>query len=246
MTIIYSNNLDAGFADVAGLQAAGVAVSGSAQPGGIGDSLSIVGGVMVSTLTETDAPTLGGKRSEIVPTSADALGDERWYTWDVLAQGAAWADDACNGDRGFTLMQIHDKDGGPVRAPCFGMLYDGRHLYAAIPQAEPPAESPASKVVGAVAAAPGAWYSCALYVKWDNAGLGELSVFVNRVALVKRLRIGTAYNADAPYLKLGVYNGQSLTGYGERSALYRNVRVRSFDSFVSALGGVPLCPAMSV
>lgn len=241
MALLYSHPLDTSFSGVGGLQAAGIADTGNNRPNGIGTSLVISGGAMVSTLLETDPPTNSGSRAEIVPTVADALGDERWYTWEMRVND--WPlNDACSGDKFFTLMQIHDKDGGPVRAPCFGLAYDGIGIVCFVPNSSPPTETTLSRAPGSAPMSQGVWHKCALRAIWSNAGAGTMEFYLDRRPVFKEIINGTAYNADAPYLKLGVYNGPHLTGYTKRQAMYRNVRTfSSGDSLYDVLGGPPLC-----
>ncbi len=241
MALLYEIPLSDSFSGVGLLEANGTSATGDSLPSGIGDSIYIESGHMVSNLRETDAATGFGKRCEIVPGAPDGLGDDRWYTFDWMAPHGWPLSDGCSGNKLFAIMQVHDT-AGPARCPCFELFYDGIGLVASIPNLVPPVESEAYRGMGAIRANQGVWHSVALHAKWSNSSSGLLVLYINRRPIFKLDSIGTAYNADAPFLKLGTYNYHGLTGWGSRKSHHRNVRVYSGgDSLVDVLGGHPLC-----
>lgn len=242
MSLLYHYPLTSTFAGVETLQANGISGTGDALPTGIGDSLSISGGCMVSRLRDTDSLIGLGQRSEIT-APVESLGDERWYCWEWKASG--WA-----AGREFSIMQIHDTpDGGDnPRAPNFLMLYDGANLKAHTPQASLPTESINYNLIGAMPMAQDVWHSACLHVKWDNAGAGFIDVVMDGYMIARRINIGTAYtDVVGPYLKLGVYDYSHAGGFGERIGFFRNVKIWSGpEKWTNVIGSAPRCRPMSV
>lgn len=237
MSLLYSYPLSSSFAGVDSLQASGISGTGNALQSGIGDSLLISGGCMVSRLRDTDTMIGLGQRSEIT-APPDAIGDERWYCYEWMVEG--WPV-----GRQFSLQQIHDTpDGGDApRAPNFLMLYDGANLMAHAPQQQPPAESINYNLIGSMPMAQGVWHSACLHAKWSNAGVGLLDVYMDGYAIVRQINIGTAYtDVVGPYFKLGVYDYSHAGNFGERVGHFRNVKIWSGqETLNNVLGGAPKC-----
>ena len=57
-----------------------------------------------------------------------------------------------------------------------------------------------------------------------NNEAGYLQAFVDGVQVYQNWQRGTSYNADAPYFKLGIYDGPHNADFGTKSARFRNVR----------------------
>lgn len=242
MSLLYSYPLTSTFSGVDSLQANGISGTGNALSDGIGDSLYISGGCMVSHLRESDAQVGLGNRCEIT-APPDSLGDERWYSWEWLASG--WAT-----GRDFSIMQIHDTpdNGDNPRSPNFLMLYDGANLKAHTPQAALPLESINYNMIGAMPMAQDVWHSACLHIKFDNAGVGFLDVVMDGYMVARRINIGTAYtDVVGPYFKLGVYDYSHNGGFGERTGFFRNVKIWSGqEKWTNVIGSAPMCRPMHV
>lgn len=247
MALLATWPLSTTFAGLGLLEANGTSVTGDESPGGIGTHLYMLDGKMVARNNETDAATSGGHRSEIVPGPVESLGNERWYSFEWMAPSVSWpAVDGCSGNRMFAIMQIHDTPGSP-RCPCFELWYDGKEFMVNIPAFQPPIENENYRGMGAIGAELDVWHTVVLHALWSNTAAGLLEIYINRMPIFRAFGIGTAYNADAPFLKLGTYNYQGLTGFGERVGYYRNLKIYSTgDLFTDILGGQLVCRPFAV
>jgi hypothetical protein len=235
MAIIASYPLRDSFAGVYQLQAMNTFPIGDASPDGIGNSLKIVNGWMVSTITDTDPLTATGQRAEI--QAAPDPNAERWYSWKMMIP-LDWIDSA-----DMTLMQIHDSpdNGDPARSPNFVLSTWGGLLKYTIPAAELPAENNNGSTFSAGPLVKGHVYECCLHVNWQPNGFGFRELFIDKVPIFRQYNIGTHYvDVVGPYFKLGVYNHGHVAGFGIRTAYYRDVVIRSGnDGYQSVLGGLP-------
>jgi len=71
-----------------------------------------------------------------------------------------------------------------------------------------------------------------------------MEVFVDGVQIYKNWNLATAYTADTPYFKLGIYDGPHLANFGTKSARFRNLKRYSGNGGYSDVldSGVPLPP----
>lgn len=226
--------LSASFAGVNSLQAngsdnPGPSPTGDSSPAGIAGRLEIVsdptgirGGVMRSTLYETDATTGGYRRSEIAGPK-NALG-EWWYRWRVML-----SPDWPNLSAPFILAQLHDTpDGGDgTKAPNWLLTVLSGHWRCTVPEQTLPAEGGNLRRLGTAKCVPGVWYDCCLHVLWATGESGFREFFLDGVPMFKEFKTPTQYtDVDGPFLKLGVYDGLSAAdGWVSRRAYYSDVQI---------------------
>lgn len=209
------------FAGVQGMQCMGsTAYTPAGNPDGIAGSMEIVDGWFKATIRQTDPPTATGIRSEITLPN-QALGDEAWFTWDMLIQSSEWSD--FTGE--IIIGQCHPKEG--INASGYFDFYvnDG-WLTFAIPRTEPPTEGSYNKTHFYVHPFKRDHiYKMAIHTKWvATAGAGFLEAFVDGVQVYKNWFRGTGYATDTPYFKLGLYDGPHLANFGTKSARFRNLK----------------------
>jgi len=231
------------FAGVDGqLQCMGTSWSSSTYPDGVAGSMEIVDGWFKGTIRQTDPATFSGIRSEIIPFSTQALGDEIVFTWEMLIKSSEWPDHS--GD--IVLGQLHTEDTIVAAVP-FAISAKGGTLFFDIPNSEPPTESLTYKrnVIGDLRL--DHIYKMAVRMRCINNTTGYLQAFVDGVQVYYNWQRGTNYNADAPYFKLGIYDGPHLANFGTKSARFRNVRrYTGVDAYSLFLGNVPLPPKRMV
>jgi len=227
------------FAGVDGqLQCMGTSWSSSSYPNGVAGSMEIEDGWFKGTIRQTDPPTFSGIRSEIIPFSTQALGDEVVFTWEMLIKSSEWTDHS--GD--IVLGQLHTKDDISA-AVGFAFAAKGGTLFFDIPNSEPPTESWNEKrnIIGALQL--DHIYKMAVRMRCINNTTGYLQAFVDGVQVYQNWQRGTSYNADAPYFKLGIYDGPHNADFGTKSARFRNVRrYTGVDAYSLFLGQPPLPP----
>ena len=215
------------------LQCMGAAYAPASYPNGVAGSMEFDDGWFKGTIRQTDPPTFTGIRSEIIPFSTQALGDEVIYTWEMLIKSSEWADHS--GD--IVLGQLHTKDDIPA-AVGFAFAAKGGTLFFDIPSSEPPTESWNEKrnIIGALQL--DHIYKMAVRMRSINNTTGYLQAFVDGVQVYQNWGRGTSYNADAPYFKLGIYDGPHNADFGTKSARFRNVRrysgVTAYSEFLDA------------
>jgi Polysaccharide lyase len=217
MTLVYSQNFDMSFAAVPQLQANGTIVTGAASPSGIAGRMDIVGGVFRSRIVDTDPPTATGVRAECVFTPA-ALGDEDWIRFEVLVNRADWDDTGT-----CSVCQIHNKD---TIAAAVNLVLVVKHGGWSIwtPAVDPPVEQGGFQQTQ-FEFLYDRWNEVVIHAKWLNNTNGFLEVFINNVSAFRRFDVGTAYNGDTPYFKLGAYDAPHQLGFGTKTAYYRNLKM---------------------
>lgn len=239
MSLIYSNSFSSSFAGVTTMQAKGSIVSGNDSPSGISDAISIVDGVFRSKLVDTDPTTAVGLRSELSFAPA-ALGDDEFLTFEVMIKDAEWDEVGSSSDR-MVICQVHNEDS--ISAAQNLLVYiEDRTIAVWHPLTEPPSTGSNYIVRSLGNFAFDAWQKLSFRARWINASTGYLDVYFNnrRVPNASFISRGTAYNSDAPYIKIGCY-AAGITGFGTRIAYYRNfAHYRgAAESFLTVLGGTP-------
>jgi hypothetical protein len=201
------------------LQCMGSAYAPASYPTGVAGSMEFDDGWFKATIRQTDPTTFTGIRSEVLPFTTQALGDEVVFTWEMLIKSSEWANHT--GD--IVLGQLHTKDSINA-AVGFAFAAKGRMLFLDIPNSEPPTESWTEKrnVIGALKL--DHVYQMAVRMRCINNTTGYLQVFVDGVQVYQNWQRGTSYNGDGPYFKLGIYDGPHNADFGTKSARFRNVR----------------------
>lgn len=235
MPAIVDYPMSSGFGGVYQVQAAGIVDTGAAYSNGVGDSLSIVGGVMRATVRDTDPETALGQRAEIRAPS-DGIG-EFWYAWEFMIPDS-WDD-----TKSMSIMQIHDSpDGGDAaRFPNFLLTIESGAINALVPSATLPTEGASGVRVARRQLTKNHWYSGCLHVSWQAGATGFRELFIDREATFREFNVPTHYvDVTGPYLKLGVYDFYHAGGFGTKSAYFRNLAVwAGRDGYASVMGGVP-------
>jgi len=238
MTLIVDYPLSSTFAGVNTLQAQGTIDTGDNLPDGIGDSLYISNGFMVSHITEDDTPTATGIRAEVTD-SARANGS---YVYNVAI---TLADDFNPLLDYMMLMQIHDTpDGGdPSRAVPFALTYEQSGDFAIrVPLSSLPTESANTRIIPIMKAIRGREYVFTLHVLWSITATGFRHFYVDRQPVFKETNLATTYDdVVGNYFKCGCYDATHNARFGEITAFYRNVKIYSGnDGFETAMGGNPI------
>jgi len=226
------------FTGVTGMQCMGsTAYTPATNPDGIQGSMEIVDGWLKTTIRQTDPPTATGIRSEVV-LPLQALGDEAWFTWEMLIKAEDWLEHTGH----IIIGQCHPKEG--INASGYFDFYvrDG-WLTFAIPLTEPPTEGSYNKKHY--------WihpikfnhaYRLAIHTKWATSG-GFLEAFVDGEQVFKRWGFGTGYATDTPYFKVGLYDGPHAANFGTKAARFRNLkRYHGVGGYNEVLGTPPLPP----
>lgn len=224
------------------LQCMGTSYAPASYPSGVAGSLEFDDGWMKATIRQTDPPTYTGIRSEIIPFSTQALGDEIVYTWDMLIKSSEWANHT--GD--IVLGQLHTKD-DIAAAVGWAFAAKGGTLFFDIPNSEPPTESWTEKrnIIGALQL--DHTYQMAVRMRCINNTTGYLQAFVDGVQVYQAWNRGTSYNGDGPYFKLGIYDGPHNADFGTKSARFRNVRrYAGLGAYSEFLAVPPLPPQRMV
>jgi len=232
MTLVYSQNFDINFSTVRQLQAMGTIIAGSSAPAGVSGRIEIVNSVFKSTIVETDPPTATAVRSECV-FNPSALGDEDWITFEMRINEGDWND---NGT--ISICQVHNKDTILAAVPVLLIVkYKAWQVWT--PAQDPPIEQ-ANFQQTAYPFDFNIWNKVGIHAKWMNNTTGFLEVFINNISVHRRFDQGSAYNADAPYFKLGVYDAAHNLGFGTKTAYFRNLKMyRGVESYSVALGRGP-------
>ena len=228
------------FTGVTGMQCMGsTAYTPGAYPNGIPGSMEIVDGWFKATIRQTDPPTATGVRSEITLPN-QALGDEAWFTWEMLIKSDEWTEQTGQ----IIIGQCHPKEG--INASGYFDFYvrDG-WLTFAIPNTEPPTEgSYVKKHYWIHPIKLNHVYKMAIHTKWvASVGNGYLEAFVDGEQVFKNWFLGTGYATDTPYFKLGLYDGPHAANFGTKAARFRNLkRYHGVGGYEEVLGVVPLPP----
>ncbi len=240
MSKIIDYPLSTNFAGVNTLQARGTIDSGNNLPTGITGALTIVAGVMSSTINQSDAVTALAIRSEIT-APADSMA-ERWYTWEFMLPT-----DFNPTTDPISLMQIHDTpDGGDgAKSVPFSLYYEqSGYLAAYVPLQNLPSEGANFKFAGKSECVKGNWYRACLHVLWSTTATGFREFYLNGVPLFRHYNLATMYSDTVgPYFKLGCYDATHNARFGSCTAYYRNVAIWSGnDGYQAVMGGLPVLP----
>jgi hypothetical protein len=232
MTLIYSQNFETDFSAVPQLQSMGTIVAGNSSPAGIAGRMEIVNGAFKSTIVDTDPPTATGVRSECV-FAKSALGDEDWITFEMRIKAEDWDD---NGS--ISICQVHNKDSISAAVPILLIVkHNAWQIWT--PAQDPPVEQQSFRQTSYPFDFD-VWNKVTIHAKWLNTPAGFLEVFVNNISVHRRFDQGTAYNADTPYFKLGVYDATHNLGFGTKTAYFRNLKLyRGVESYSVAMGRGP-------
>lgn len=224
------------------LQAKGLNVASNSYPGGIPERIDIVDSAVRITVLETDTPTYGERRSEIIVNPQPDPTGERWYTWEFMLPSESWSDDP----RGFCVMQIHESNGDPV-AVQFTLHLENGQLVARVP-VDVLVPGSNSYRAGSYPFVLDRWYSMCFHANWQLGNTGFWELYVDKVPMLKRFGFANAYPRElGGYLKLGIYNFNALSGWNSRVAWYRNVRIwAGNDGYNTIMGGAPLVPPRKV
>jgi len=233
MTLQNDIPLTSTFVGAQSLQCLGTSYDPASYPGGIAGSMEIEDGWFKGTIRQTEPPTFSGIRAEIVPFPAQALGDEIIITWEMLIKSTEWPDHT--GD--IVLGQLHTKDSIPA-AVGFAFAAKGGTLFFDIPSSEPPTESWNMRRHAVEELRLDFVYKMAVRMRCVNNTTGYLQAFVGGVQVYQNWQRGTSYTADAPYFKLGIYDGPHNADFGTKSARFRNLRrysgATAYGEFLSA------------
>lgn len=243
MAVVYAWPLTSTFIGVHSLGANGISHgSGHSAADGIGTQWQIVDGWALATLSDTDAVTNGGQRTELAGDN-DPAPCERLYRWEYRLEGV-WPYDST----AFVIMQIHSDPSGAVVAENFWLTCDGRTVEAMLPTSQPGDVLTYSRIA-AWPAVVGQVVAVALHVRWDKTTnrAGWIDLYVNGVLMASVRNRATAYShAEAgggPYYKVGVYMpAHAYSGWGVRSMSVRNVIVTdglNGESWTALLGDIP-------
>jgi hypothetical protein len=243
MTLVLSNPFTTNFTNIPTLQSLNSNVAGSSNGGaGIATRIEIVNGVFRARIVDTDDETFGGIRSECV-FAPMALNDEFWFTFEVMVNRAEWAD--AGGP--ISLFQVHNLD-SINSAVNFLALLDNDRWLVRVPHYALPATGNAGnfRTAKMIPFQFGVWNKVAFHGVWKNAATGIRELFINGDKVFSEWAVGTAYNSDAPYFKMGVYDVED-TAFGTKTAYFRNLNVYSgVESYQTVLGRAPMAPLLKV
>lgn len=226
------------FSNVYQLQALGQVISGAESINGIGAALTLEDGIMKATVTDSDAQTALGQRSEIrVPSSNRS---EYWYSFEFMVP-QDW-DDA----KAMSIMQIHDSPdvGDLSRFPNFLLTVEGSGIVVLCPIANLPVENANGVRLSYYPLVKGRWNFCVLHAFWQINTTGFREFFINNVPILRQFNLPTHYDdLNGPYLKLGTYDFYHSGGFGTKTAYYRNIKIWSGnDGYTSIMGSPPRPP----
>lgn len=227
------------FTGVSTIQTMGVNVAGGAYPVGIPGSIVISDGVAKLTVNETDPVTFGGKRTEMTFTGHRPTTGEVWYKWQFMIPSAYQF------DAEMTVAQFHETPDAtdPEAAVQFVLLLHKTRLYARVPSSIL-TSSTASHRLASFPFEYDRWYEICLHANWQPTASGFWEMFVDRIPMFRAWNVANAYVDEiGGYLKLGIYNFNSLSGWGTKIGYYSNVKVWAGSaSYEAILGGTPLQP----
>lgn len=233
--------LSKNFAGVSNFETKGLNINGATYIDGIPGSFDLINAAARLTVRETDTPTYGERRTELVfKSNLDPTG-ERWYTWEFMIP-SSWG----SSNAGFAIMQIHESPGASV-AVQFVLLLENNQLVARVP-VDVTMPGTDSYRVGNHPFVFDRWYSMCLHANWQLNNTGFWEIYVDRVPMLKRFGFANAYNRElGGYLKLGIYNFSKASGWKEKIIYVRNVSIWSGnDGYQTVMGGVPLAPSRAL
>ena len=227
LTQLFNEPLTSSLANVPSLQCNGGAVSGASAPSGVPGYFDFVADpygttCLRTTMYTTDPPTFTGIRSETVWNAA-AIGDENWITWQMLLASSEFTINSAQ----IVVGQMHCQDAISA-AVNFAFTVRGTQLAFSVPASDPPTQSGNSTIVPVCDIRLDHWYTFAVHAIWQNNDNGILEAFVDDMPVYRVFSRGTCYNSDAPYLKLGIYDGAHTNSFGaQQAARFRNVKIWS-------------------
>lgn len=238
LSVLSNARLSDTFFGVNQLQCMGAAYNATTYPNGVPDSLEIVDGWMKATIRQTDPPTFTGIRAEIIPLDSQALGDEVVYSWEMMVKSDEWTEETGQ----IIIGQLHPKDTF-IAAVGFAVKVMQGMIYFDIPKEEPPTESLVYNVIPCCDLKKDVVMKMTVRMKCINDKTGYLEFFIDGKQYVKVSNRGTSYNADAPYFKVGIYDGPHAANFGTKSVRIRNIKVWSgVGSWEETLGQIPEHP----
>lgn len=198
--------------------------------------VDIMDGWLRTKIRTTDPDTFGGIRSEVV-LPADTIGTEYWYSFQFLIKEEEWE----VGTGKIILCQMHPED-SIVGATNFSLyaIRDGLEFRSATnPTASSFAET--NTFIGPIQF--NKVYTVVIHALWKTDTTGFIEAFVDGVQVHKRANVKTAYTADAPYFKMGVYDGPHLEDFGTKAAYFRNLKRYSGSAgYAELLNDAPRTP----
>lgn len=234
-------NGDWNFAEWFQLQAMGQLPDGVAAPGGIPGSLDAVrdplgsdAKVLRATLRDTDPQTAGERYRAEVRGDYDVVGQEYWYSFDVLVE-EAWKD-------WFIINQQSPTGSGATYQILTWLWLNNGWLTWGVPSPDLPTTGGSMRELFSWPMPIGRWVRITNHFVWSGTqGLREY--FVDGVKVGGQQDIGTAYPTQPPYFKIGIYHDINRTGldYGQVRAFFKNVRIWNGPAtFTDGLGGPAL------
>jgi len=237
-TLIKYLPLNENFTGVNQLQCMGAAYNTTTYPNGVAGSLEIVDGWMKATIRQTDPLTFTGIRAELIPLHSQALGDEVVYSWEMMVKSDEWTEETGQ----IIIGQLHPKDTF-IAAVGFAVKVMQGMIYFDIPKEEPPTESLVYNVIPCCDLKKDVVMKMTVRMKCINDKTGYLEFFIDGKQYVKISNRGTSYNGDAPYFKVGIYDGPHAANFGTKSVRIRNIKVWSgIGSWEETLGQIPEHP----
>jgi len=236
-TLIKDFPLNENFTGLSQMQAMGTSYNPTTYPNGVAGSLEIVDGEMKATIRQTDPPTFTGIRSEVI-THSNAMGDHQTITWEMKIRSDEWTEDTGQ----IVIGQLHPAD-AILAAVGFAIQIERGIIYFYMPKSEPPTESLISNPIPCQNLRKDVWIKMAVRMKCMNNATGYLEFFIDGKQYVKISNRGTSYNGDAPYFKIGIYDGPHTANFGTKSVRIRNIKVWSgVGSWEETLGQIPEHP----
>lgn len=219
------------------LQAMGTSYNPATYPNGVAGSLEIVDGTMKATIRQTDPPTFTGIRAEVI-THINALGDKQTITWEMMVKSDEWTEETGQ----IVIGQLHTKD-SIAAAVGFSVEIKKGVIFFSMPKSEPPTESWNENQIPCANLRKDVWIKMAVRMKCINDKTGYIEFFMDGKQYVKVSNRGTSYNGDAPYFKIGIYDGPHNADFGTKSVRIRNVKVwAGVGSWEETLGQIPEHP----
>jgi len=229
--------LSTDFSGLSSMQAMGTSYNPVSYPNGVAGSLEIVDGWMKATIRQTDPTTFTGIRAEVI-THSNSLGDEQTITWDMMVKAEEWTEETGT----IVIGQLHTKDDIPA-AVGFSIEVKKGVIFFSTPKSEPPIESWNENPVPCCDLRKDVVMKMAVRMKCINDKTGYVEFFIDGKQYAKISNRGTSYNADAPYFKIGIYDGPHNADFGTKSVRIRNVKVWSgVGSWEETIGQIPEHP----
>lgn len=231
----YTESFASDFSNISTLQAAGETLVGSSNPQGIPGNIDIINGVYRSVIHSTDTPTNTGIRAEVT-TPAFVTGMEYWIDFFTLVNQTEWD----NGSSGVcSIGQIHAADSIGTVANELAIVLQNDTLQFYLPATTPPTQGTNTTAYFSIPFIYSMWHRITLHTLLENNNTGFFDIFVDQQPVYRAANTGTAYNSDAPYLKLGCYDSAHTNAFGNsRTAYYSNLKTWTGNSggYESVLG----------